>query len=250
MRPTVATIGTTHPLGVAGLGLCVRVAGRLKVRPVYVIAGVTAQDARGVTLRTPLDAATIAAQFAALAAADVRAIHIGALLDANSVAAVADGLAHLPDVAIVYDPVLAASTGEDLADEQTLAAIRTRLLGRCALLTPNLAEAARFLDRPLGPEAAADAAALRLLGPSGVLLKGGHRVGRPRDVLATESGTTEFSARRIRGELRGTGDLLAFAIAAHLARGRTLRAAIEAARRFVRVEIERAVDFAGMRVAR
>ncbi|GAC1421029.1 MAG: hypothetical protein NVSMB5_13950 [Candidatus Velthaea sp.] len=252
MKPVVACVGTTHPLHVAGLGLPVRVADRIGVRVVSVVAGVSAQDARGVHARTPLDAASIAAQFVALTSANVRAIHVGALLDAASVGAVALALARFPGVPIVCDPVIAASTGERLADDATIDALRELLFARCTLLTPNLHEAALLLGAKPADAANQERTARALLaaGSHAVLLTGGHLAGVPADVLVRASGSTFFAAPRIAATLRGTGDLLAFAIAARLARGDALHPAIDAARIFVRGEIAQGVDFAGMRTAR
>ncbi|GAC1403964.1 MAG: hypothetical protein NVSMB64_06500 [Candidatus Velthaea sp.] len=252
MIPVVASVGTTHPLHVAGLGLALRMAERLGVRAVSVVAGVSAQDARGVHARTPLDAPSIEAQFAALDGAGVRAVHVGALLDAVSVGAVARALARFPGVPVICDPVIAASTGEPLADAATVAALREKLFARCTLITPNLHEAALLLGAPLADAASQEATARELLGAGSdaVLLTGGHLAGLPADVVVSATGTTYFRAPRIAAVLRGTGDLLAFAIAARLASGAALHPAIDAARMFVRAEIAHGVDFAGLRTAR
>ena len=252
MTPVVASVGTTHPLHVAGLGLTVRIAERLGVRAVSVVAGVSAQDAGGVHARTPLQESAIVAQFAALAGADVRAIHVGALLDAAAVTAVARGLAMFPGVPVVCDPVIAASTGERLADDVTVAALRDVLFALCSLITPNLHEAALLLGAAPADAGTQERTARDLLasGARAVLLTGGHLAGVPGDVLVSAEGVTRFAAPRIAATLRGTGDLLAFAIAARLACGAALHPAIDAARMFVRDEIVHGVELAGMRTAR
>jgi hydroxymethylpyrimidine/phosphomethylpyrimidine kinase len=238
MIVTVLSVGTTHPLNLAGLGLDLRVAAALGVRPLTVVAGVSAQSAGRVLARRELDAATIAAQFAALRDEPIAAVHVGALIGPASVAAVARELAAFAHVPIVCDPVLAASGGDRLADDATIAALRATRFARASLITPNLPEAAELLGRAVADEAMDDAARdLLACGVPAVLLKGGHRAGETLDVLATAAGIERFSAPRIAGSLRGTGDLLAFAIAAELARGAALSAAIVAARSFVRARI-------------
>jgi hydroxymethylpyrimidine/phosphomethylpyrimidine kinase len=88
---------------------------------------------------------------------------------------------------------------------------------------------------------------LRAFGPRSVLVKGGHLGADPADILATEDGVTRFSAKRIPTTLRGTGDLLAGAIAARLAYGDPIVESVEAARAFVRGCLAAGVPFAGTR---
>ena len=247
----VATVGTTHPLAFAGLTFALLALADDGVRPVNVIAGVTAQDATTVTARTPIDAATIRAQFDALHAADVAAFHIGALLSAEAVNAVAAALKDFAGIPVVVDPVLAATGGAELADDATRHALREALFPLATLVTPNIHEAAAFLARRI-PDAAAMHHAARdivALGASAALIKGGDLEGEDvTDVFADARGTHELTSPRIAGTLRGTGDLLAVTIAACLARGATLSEAIEHARRRVREAIASAIAFANTRV--
>jgi hydroxymethylpyrimidine/phosphomethylpyrimidine kinase len=247
----VATVGTTHPLAFAGLGFAMLALAEDGVRPVCVVAGVTAQDAANVHARAAIDANTIRAQFDAIRPANVDAFHVGALLSAESVRAVAESLAAFPGVPVVVDPVLAASGGDALADAATRDALRDALFPRATLVTPNLHEASAFFGRSVDDIASMrDAAsALRGFGASAVLVKGGHLEGAAIDVLADAERTCEFSSPRVEGALRGTGDLLAVTIAACLARGAPLPEAIERARHRVREAIVRGVAFAGARIA-
>jgi hydroxymethylpyrimidine/phosphomethylpyrimidine kinase len=247
----VATVGTTHPLAFAGLTFAMLALADDGVRPVCVIAGVTAQDAAHVHASVAIDAATIGAQFDALRDAHVAAFHVGALVSADAVRAVAEGLAAYPNVPVVIDPVLAASGGDSLADDATRTALRDALFARATLITPNLDEASAFLGRTIASVPAMHEAARALLasGARAVLVKGGHLAGDAIDVLATADGTREFRAPRLTETLRGTGDLLAVTIAAHLARGAQLSDAIERARARVRNAISNGVPFAGTRVA-
>lgn len=247
----VATVGTTHSLSFAGLTFAMLALAADAVRPVCVVAGVTAQDAGHLRASVAIDAAAIRAQFDTLRAAHAGAFHVGALVSAGAVHAVADALASYPHVPVVVDPVLAASGGDALADDATRDALRDTLFARATLITPNLDEARAFLGRDVSAVDAMHGAATAMLafGPSAVLIKGGHLTGDAIDVLADANGTREFRSPRIAGTLRGTGDLLAVTIAAGLARGATLVEAIERARHRVHNAIERGVPFAGARVA-
>ncbi|HEV2643443.1 MAG TPA: bifunctional hydroxymethylpyrimidine kinase/phosphomethylpyrimidine kinase [Candidatus Elarobacter sp.] len=247
----VATVGTTHPLAFAGLAFALLALADDGIRPVCVVCGVTAQDANHVHASVAIDAATIRAQFEALRTTGVGAFHIGALVSATAVCAVAEALASYPNVPVVLDPVLAASGGDTLADDVARTALRDTLFEHATLITPNLAEASALLGHPIvdASEMHDAATALLAFGPRAVLVKGGHLTGEAIDVLADPSGTREFRAPRIVGTLRGTGDLLAVTIAAHLARGTPLAEAIEHARGRVRGAISHGVPFAGARVA-
>lgn len=251
MTPVVAAVGTTHPYAAAGLLLELTAIRALGAQPVAIVAGVSAQNADRVLARAPVDPATIAAQFAALGDTPVGAFCVGALLDPASVRAVAEGLARYAGVPVICDPVIAASGGDRLADDATIAAQRAALFPRCALLTPNLAEASVLTGRSIAgvPEMHAALPALLGLGPAAVLLKGGHLAGDACDVFADGRDVHELRAARIPHDLRGTGSLLACAIAVYCAHGDPLLTAIERARVFVRERIERGTAFAGMRVA-
>ncbi len=251
LTPLVAAVGTTHPYAAAGLLLDLVAIRSLGARPYAVVAGVSAQDAARVRAREPVSAAVIAAQFDALGDEPVGAFCVGALLDAASVRAVAAGLARYPGVPVICDPVIAASGGDRLADAATIDALRAALFARCTLLTPNLAEAALLTGRTIGDLAAMYDAlpALAALGSHAVLLKGGHLTGDACDLLAYAGNVRELRAARIPHDLRGTGSLLAAAIAVRCAFGDALEAAVEAARDFVRERIERGTEFAGMRIA-
>ena len=132
---------------------------------------------------------------------------------------------------VVYDPVLRASSGDSLYDGNRSSILA--LARRVTLLTPNLAEAAWLLDRPVSSEADARAAAraLRALGVAAVLVKGGHLEGDATDVLLSPAGESLFSSPRIAGPSpRGTGCALATAITVGLARGEPLERAVPSAK--------------------
>jgi hydroxymethylpyrimidine/phosphomethylpyrimidine kinase len=254
MRPevVVCSIGCTDPWNAAGLGLDIRALAARGARPVSVVAGVTAQDSHGVHAAAPVAPELIAAQLAALAGAGIAAYRVGALLDVASVVAVAAALARVT-APVVYDPVLAPSAGGSFAGDATVDAIRTRLLGCVTLVTPNLPEAKRLTGsgEAVSETAAMEAAAvaLRSFGAGAALVTGGHLAGDPVDVLADETGVHAYRGSRLPGTLRGTGCLLACAIAVELARAVPLRAAVERGRALVRERFERGTVLDGMRLA-
>lgn len=251
MTPVVAAVGTTHPFLAAGLLLDVVAIRALGARPLAIVAGVSAQNAAHVLARSAVETGTIAAQFRAIAKSDVAAFCVGALPSPHAVIAVADQLRDFAGVPVICDPVIAASGGDRLVDETTLAAMRAHLFPRCTLLTPNLPEAELLTGQQIDGPAAMHAALPALLGSGAraVLLKGGHLAGDPTDLFTDGERTVELAASRLPQALRGTGSLLAATIATRCAYGDPLLDAIAFARGYVRERIAGGVDFAGMRLA-
>ena len=250
IHPVVCAIGTTDPWNAAGLGLSQRVLAEFGVRPVSVVAAVSAQDARGVHALEALPPAAIRAQWDALHAAHVSVVCVGALHGEAAIRVVAELLAaaRLP---VIYDPVLRASRGGEFVDDSAIAAIVQALLPVTTLCTPNVAEAATLSNTPTHDEAGmlAAAQALRALGAQAALITGGHLAGDPVDVFVDARITRRLHGTRIPVEMRGTGCILTAGIAASLALGRSLLTAVDEARGFVRVKLTGAAETGGMRVA-
>jgi len=126
----------------------------------------------------------------------------------------------------VLDPVMVATSGGRLLDDDAVSAVVKRLVPLAALVTPNLAEAAALtgetVNDPSGMERAARA--LLRMGAKAALVKGGHLDGTTlTDVLVTADGVRRFDHRRIdTTSTHGTGCTLSAAIAAGLALGHTL----------------------------
>jgi hydroxymethylpyrimidine/phosphomethylpyrimidine kinase len=154
----------------------------------------------------------------------VHATKLGMLGSADVVREVAAVLAERRPGPVICDPVMVATSGDRLIDDEAIAAVRTALLPVADLITPNVPEAAALLD--VAPATDVDgvldqAAALLALGPGAVLLKGGHLGGDESvDVLLTSAGSTRL-VRRPRvatTATHGTGCTLSSAIAALAAR--------------------------------
>ncbi len=144
---------------------------------------------------------------------------------------------------LVVDPVMVASSGDPLLKKDAVRAYEEELLPLADVITPNLDEAAVLLGRKIARLRAMRPAAEELRAKYGaaVLLKGGHLRGREAvDVLCDRRGTSEFTARRLHGcETHGSGCTLSAALAAGLARGRSLGAAVEGAKKYLHGAIAR-----------
>jgi hydroxymethylpyrimidine/phosphomethylpyrimidine kinase len=143
----------------------------------------------------------------------------------------------------VCDPVLAASSGEDLFEREGVEALQNELFPLVTLLTPNADEARALtgIEVRTVEDAIRAGEALRKRGPESVLVKGGHLSGSPgTDVLVTEGGPRLFPGGWIdTPHTHGTGCVLSAAIAAHLALGSSPAEAIAAAKRFTADAIRR-----------
>ncbi|HEY5257971.1 MAG TPA: bifunctional hydroxymethylpyrimidine kinase/phosphomethylpyrimidine kinase [Candidatus Baltobacteraceae bacterium] len=236
----VASIGTTHPWNVAGVGLDIVVGQTFGVEVMTAVAGVSAQDEGGMRALHAIPAAILRAQLETFPVDGLGALRIGALASAQNVGVVAAFVRAHPQIPAVVDPVVGASRGGRLADEPTIAALRDELATLpSVILTPNLAEAALLLGIATiaRDDLVARAAALRARGCRAVLLKGGHLEGDPVDVLATADAVELMTGKRVAGTMPGTGCALAMALACELARGLPLREAVESARAFVKGQL-------------
>jgi hydroxymethylpyrimidine/phosphomethylpyrimidine kinase len=144
---------------------------------------------------------------------------------------------------VVYDPVIASSTGHPLSGASFVEAVRAGLLPLVDCLTPNLAEAAALLGEPVArseADMARQGEALLKLGPRAVLMKGGHLESEEAiDLLVTESDVRRFAGpRSLSKNLHGTGCTLSSALAANIVLGASLPEAVAAAKDFVRQAIE------------
>lgn len=232
--PVVLAIAGSDPSGGAGLQADIRTCTALGVYAAAVPTCITVQDTGSVRRVEPLAGDLVREQIdAVLADLEPGAIKIGLLPTAAVAAAVGASLATCGRVPIVLDPVLVATSGDALASADVVAAL-VALLPRAALVTPNLAEAARLTGTAVVSQAdmVAAARAIRDLGAAAVLVKGGHLSAEAVDVLLASDGEpTLLRAPRIPGPpVHGTGCALSAAIAARLASGDSLVEAVRAAK--------------------
>ncbi|MCD2201793.1 bifunctional hydroxymethylpyrimidine kinase/phosphomethylpyrimidine kinase [Halobacterium sp. KA-6] len=229
MRPVALTVAGSDSGGGAGAQADLKTFEACGAFGTSALTAATAQNTTGVTHSTVLDPAAVRAQYDAVVSDfEVAAAKTGMLGNADVVADVADALGEA-DFPVVVDPVVVAQSGDRLLTERGVDAVRERLLPEATVATPNVPEAELLADVTIEDEAdlreAADA--VRDLGPNAVLLTGGHLDGDPVDVYAGET-TRAFSRERVDTEdTHGSGCTLSAAIAAHLASGDALEAAVE-----------------------
>ena len=200
------------------------------------ITAVTVQNTQGVTGVHPIPDEIIAAQIeAVLSDIGADAIKTGMLASVSTIETVVKALdeAKTAGLPLIVDPVMVAGSGDKLISEDTAEAIRTELLPRASLITPNAPEAAVLAGGTIEDLDDQRAAADELLemGAKAVLIKGGHLEGSQIiDLLATRNGVRLFTRPRIHTRhTHGTGCTLASGIAALMAQGLGLDRAVEMA---------------------
>jgi hydroxymethylpyrimidine/phosphomethylpyrimidine kinase len=250
MTAIAVTIAGSDSGGGAGIQADLKTFSALGVYGASVLTALTAQNTLGVTAIHDIPADFVTAEIdAVFSDLTVNAVKIGMLSQPAVIAAVAAGLDRYRQENVVLDPVMVAASGDPLIVEEAVGALRDLLLPRARLITPNLPEAARLLGEAIavGP-AAVEGQAARLVerGARGVLLKGGHGGGsKSADFLLTPSVQRWFTAPRIETRnTHGTGCTLSSAIAAELAKGAELEAAVATGKDFVTAAIARADELA------
>jgi hydroxymethylpyrimidine/phosphomethylpyrimidine kinase len=233
--PAVLSFAASDPTGGAGLQADLLALASLGCHPLSVVTAVTAQDTRGVEGVLALEPAWIARQArVVLADIAVAAFKIGVLGSARNVEAVAEVLAANAGVPVVLDPVLASGRGDVLADAETVQALRSRLLPRTTVLTPNSLEARRLALAAPDADLPGCAHALATLGCKYVLVTGTHEAGAQvtNTLYAAGGKLREDSWPRLPGDYHGSGCTLASAVAAFLARGIEVPAAVQSAQEY------------------
>lgn len=242
MKPVVIVIGGTDSSGGAGLSRDIATLTELECEARSVVTAVTAQTDMAVHAVTAISPDHVAQQLSsALATGPVGAIKTGMLHSGETVLAIAEVLTDFAAIPLVIDPVLVSSSGTPLLDPDGITATKTHLLPLCTLVTPNLPEA-RMLT---GSEhLAQQAKALLELGAQAVLIKGGHGDGEMSidRLFQNNQLIVEFAAIRLNTNLRGTGCMLASAIAANLSRGKSRHEACSLAKDFVGHKLQQATS--------
>ena len=238
-RPVALTIAGTDSSGGAGATADLKVFEALGVWGVVAVTAVTAQNSLGVSAIHGISPAVIAAQISAVAEdVAVAASKTGMLGSADAVSAVVSAVELASIGPLVVDPVMISSHGERLLAAEAVEVLRSRLLPRAAIVTPNLAEAAVLAGFPVGDRSAmvAAARALRALGPSAVLVTGGHlaEAESSPDLLVSDEGVAWLEGPRLdQRHTHGTGCVLSAAITAYLALGASPSHACLEGKRFV-----------------
>ena len=164
------------------------------------------------------------------------AVKIGMVSSAALIAVIADKLRRYDAKHIVVDPVMVATSGAKLLQDDAVSALTERLLPLAEVLTPNIPEAEILSGMTITDAAGMETAARIIHDRYGcaVLCKGGHQINDADDLLWRSGGGKWFRGRRIDNpNTHGTGCTLSSAIAANLAKGCDLDTAVERAKAYI-----------------
>ena len=237
--------------GGAGIQADIKSSSALGAFATTAITALTAQNTLGVHGVMPVPVEFIDQQIKVVLS-DIGAdcIKTGMLHDASVIETVINALERdAGGIPVVIDPVMVAKGGAALLQKEAVSILKSRLLPRAMLLTPNIPEAEALVGREIQGQNDMEALAQALfdLGPNAVLLKGGHMDGKVvRDILVTENQIRSYENLRINTRhTHGTGCTLASAIAAGIANGLPIEAAVEQAEWFLHKAIETAPKIGG-----
>ena len=256
--PIALSIAGLDPSGGAGVLADVRTFAAFACFPTAAITSLTFQNTTGVSGAVHQSAETVRAQVLPIVADfSVAGAKTGMLPTREVIGEVARLFQETNLPAPVVDPVMRATSGDDLIDDDGVECLIADLFPVAVLVTPNIPEAERLTGLTIVDEQTMRAAAERIreLGVRSVLVKGGHLLTQRQaakgsiedanlqaiDVLNEEGRVTVLRADLISGgEVHGSGCTLSAAIAACLARGMSLAEAVATAKQFITTAIKNA----------
>lgn len=240
VKPVVLTIAGVDPSGGAGIVADIKTIAALGCFPAAAITSITFQNTTGVFGAEHQSVTTLRAQVEPIVQdLNVAGAKTGMLPTAAIVAEVARLFAEENLPAPVVDPVVVATSGDVLIDDEAFEILKAKLFPLARIVTPNIPEAEKLAGFPIHTESDMRRAAetIKAIGARAVLVKGGHREveGQAIDILLKEDGSFhEFRGEYLdAGEVHGSGCTLSAAIAALLAKGLTLDEAVGAAKKYV-----------------
>jgi hydroxymethylpyrimidine/phosphomethylpyrimidine kinase len=233
---SLLSIAGSDPSSGAGIQVDLKTFQALGVFGMAVPAALTVQSSRGVFGVEALSGRLLAKQLNTLLS-DIKpdAIKTGMLLTEENVDAVTMAVRKFKIRNLVIDPVIRSSSGRTLLKPEAVKTIKKKFFPLARIVTPNIPEAEVLSGISIRSLQDMDFAAGKLLdmGPSYVLIKGGHRQGQAIDTLYGGKAVLTFSTPRRKGEFHGTGCVLSSAIAVFIARGLPVEKAVDKAKQFV-----------------
>lgn len=235
----VLIVAGSDPSGFAGLQADLKTVAAHNIHGATVVTALTVGNSRGVSDIQTVSADFVFAQLqAVLSDLGSGIVKTGVLPNAGIIHVLKKALDEVSPLALVADPVLVTKTGDRIADDSAVSSWKT-LVPKATLVTPSASEAALLTSMPVRYLKDAERAGLALceLGAQAVLIKGRELQEMPEmvtDVFCTCQGCQHLSAPREPAHRNGTGDSLASAIAANLAKGISLENAIQLGQTYVR----------------
>ena len=163
------------------------------------------------------------------------AVKIGMVSSAELIEVIAERLTHYGAKNIVVDPVMVATSGARLIDEDAIKTLQTKLFPLATVITPNLPELEVIVREKISSPHEIELAAQKIFAAHScaVLAKGGHGLNDANDYLHDGAGTWFHGQRVNTTNTHGTGCTLSSAIAANLAKGHDLKNSVERAKNYL-----------------
>ena len=247
---TALTIAGSDSGGGAGIQADLKTFSACGCYGMSVITAITAQNTQGVSDIFPVESSNIEKQIdAVITDIGADAVKVGMLHSAGVISLVARKVKQYEIKNLVVDPVMVATSGDKLLQDEAIEALKSELLPLATIITPNIPEASILLGKKITsqsemPEAARE---LSFNQSVSVLLKAGHLSDENLiDVLydAEKDEIVKLPSQRIKTlNTHGTGCTLSSAIAAFLARGETLQTAVANAKDFIDQAIKAGKDY-------
>lgn len=241
--PRALTIAGSDSGAGAGIQADLKTFAALEVYGLSALTAITAQNTQGVRAVQELSPVLVEAQIdAVLEDIGANAAKTGMLSSASIIEVVAHSIARW-NIPLVVDPVMVAKGGDHLLQPEAIQTLTSVLLPLAVVVTPNLYEAEVLTGKPIETldDMRAAAQAIAQLGPRHVVVKGGHRRNEPVDVYFDGSHLVELRAERISTRhTHGTGCTFSAAIAAFMARGLPVEAAVVQAKHYITEAIRHA----------
>ena len=236
---TVLTIAGTDPSGGAGIQADLKTFSALGCYGMSVITALVVQNTTGVRAIHNVPAEFVQQQLDAVMD-DIRpdAIKIGMVHTPQLVEVIANTLKRHPDIPVVFDPVMVATSGDKLIEDATIEVIVSLLFPLVTLITPNMDEASLLANMTIETVAQMQQAGevIAQMGCKALLMKGGHlKSEQLTSILINKSGivSTYISDKVDTNNVHGSGCTLSSAIASYLARGEELQDAVALAQEYI-----------------
>ena len=234
---TALTIAGSDSCGGAGIQADIKTMTMNGVYAMSAITALTAQNTTGVTGISEVTPEFLQLQLDAVFE-DIfpNAVKIGMVSSSALIEVIADRLVFWKADNIVVDPVMVATSGARLISEEAVDVLKSKLLPLATVVTPNIPEAELLTDMKIATDKDMIAAA-QIISKQyncAVLLKGGHSINDANDLLYSAGKYEWFEGKRINNpNTHGTGCTLSSAIAANLAKGKSLSDSIKNAKEYI-----------------
>lgn len=242
--PITLTIAGSDSGGGAGVQADLKTFSSLATFGTTVFTCLTAQNPDGVSGISEISPDFVSAQLKAVAGYfPVKAAKTGMLYSANIIQTVSEFFYENPDIQLVVDPVMVATSGAKLLKDDAIQSLTKDLLPLAKLITPNLDEASLLLGESINQYDQLVPMAEKLFQKYKVpfLLKGGHlpNAKEATDVLFDGKSSYVFSKPFLKGKnTHGTGCTYSAAITSFLAHGKSLPEAVGSAKEYLHLTLE------------